>query len=97
MRSSVRFPLKLPVDVQTKSTLEPGETRDISAGGVLFYVDADMAVGSTIEFCISMPAQVLGTAADVKVKCLGRVVRCGLEGDKRAVAAVIDEYHFERG
>jgi PilZ domain-containing protein len=97
MRSAVRFPIKLPVDVQKESVVQPGETQDISSGGVLFSVDTDMAVGSIIEFCINMPAHVLGTAADVKVKCVGRVVRCSSEGARSAVAAVIDEYHFERG
>jgi hypothetical protein len=30
------------------------------------------------------------------VKCTGRVVRCSKQGDRTAVAAVIDEYHFDR-
>ncbi len=97
MRSAVRFPIQLPVDVQTQSAVQPGLTQDISSGGVLFSVEADMAVGSIIEFVINMPASVLGTGSDVKVKCVGRVMRCSLEGSRRAVAAVIDEYHFERG
>ena len=55
-----------------------------------------MAVGSRIEFNISLPAAVLGTPNDVNVQCVGRVVRCSDEGSRRAVAAVIDEYRFER-
>ena len=96
LRSSVRFPLTLPVAVKAEDKEHRAETKDISAGGVLFYVQADMLPGSQIEFNIAMPAAVLGTAADVLVKCVGRVVRCSQEGDRRAVAAVIDEYHFER-
>lgn len=98
MRSSVRFPIQLPVEVKA-DPVGPcqAETKDISAGGVMFYLSADMAVGSKIEFTIAMPASVLGTAADVKVRCVGRVVRCSQEGDRRAVAAVIDEYRFDRG
>jgi len=53
-------------------------------------------VGSRIEFNISLPASVLGTPNDVNVQCVGRVVRCSEEGPRRAVAAVIDEYRFER-
>lgn len=96
-RSSLRFPIKLPVEVlaDARAKLE-AETRDISAGGVLFFVEAAMPIGSRIEFNISLPAAVLGTPTDVHVKCVGRVVRCEEEGNRRAVAAVIDEYSFER-
>ncbi len=98
LRSAVRFPLKLPVEVKPGTGTQcEAETRDISAGGVMFYASADMEVGSRIEFSIAMPAEVLGTAADVKVRCVGRVVRCSQEGGRRAVAAVIDEYRFDRG
>lgn len=96
LRSSVRFPLKLPVEVRAEQNGVAGETQDISAGGVLFYMDSDLDTGSIIEFTISMPASVLGTATDVVVKCTGRVVRCSRHGERTAVAAVIDEYHFDR-
>jgi hypothetical protein len=103
LRSAVRFPIKLPIALtrQTEtssheSALATAETEDISAGGVLFKVDADMPVGSTINFSIAMPADVLGTPHDVMVSCVGRVIRCTEESGRRSVAAVIDEYRFER-
>ncbi len=97
LRSSVRFPIKLPVAITTEEHQEHhAETENISAGGVLFTVDAEMAPGSKIEFAIAMPATVLGTSSDVMVKCVGRVVRCAEEGDRKCVAAVIDEYRFDR-
>jgi len=40
--------------------------------------------------------RLLGADTDVLVNCTGRVVRCREEKGKRAVAAVIDEYNFER-
>jgi c-di-GMP-binding flagellar brake protein YcgR len=96
-RSAVRFPIKLPVEVSSDSTRGyRAETKDISAGGILFYVDAEMPLGARIEFNISMPAAVLGTPSDVKVKCVGRVVRCSAEDGRKAIAAVIDEYRFDR-
>jgi|SRR6185312_13668735 hypothetical protein len=98
LRSAVRFPIRLPIALNTRETsIDTAETLDISAGGVLFHVDADMAVGSTITFSIAMPADVLGTPQDVVVNCVGRVIRCTDEGGRRSVAAVIDEYRFERG
>jgi hypothetical protein len=56
----------------------------------------DYAVGSTIQFSISMPAQAMGAQKDVVVDCVGRVVRCTPIGDKVAVGAIIDEYHISR-
>jgi c-di-GMP-binding flagellar brake protein YcgR len=97
LRSATRFAIKLPVEVRAEEAAKlQAETKDISAGGVLFYVDTAMEVGSRIEFNISLPAAVLGTPSDVNVLCVGRVVRCAEEGGRRAVAAVIDEYRFER-
>ena len=96
-RSSVRFPLKLPITVRTSDMKEHfAETADISAGGVLFHTRAPMEVGANIRFRIVLPAAVLGTDTDVLVNCTGRVVRALDEKGKNAVAAVIDEYGFER-
>ena len=97
LRSSVRFPIRLPVEVRTADQGIHAQTRDISAGGVLFDIDKDIEIGSSVEFNISMPSGVLGTPTDVVVKCVGRVVRCSHEGSRTTVAAVIDEYRFDRG
>jgi c-di-GMP-binding flagellar brake protein YcgR len=72
------------------------ETADISAGGVLFHTRAVLELGTVIGFRIVLPAVVLGTDTDVLVNCSGRVVRSTEESGKTAVAAVIDEYCFER-
>ena len=96
MQSAVRFPLKLPVSFQATNGQHEGETRNISANGVLFQIDSDMPLGSAVEFIIAMPAEVLGSPADVMVNCRGRVVRCFEEEDRRWVGVVIDEYGFER-
>jgi len=96
MRSAVRFPLRLPIAIKSYGQAMEAVTNNISAGGMLFYVAADEIVGSTIEFEISMPAAVLGAGSDVLVTGAARVIRCAPEGDRQAVAAVIDEYRFER-
>ncbi len=96
LRSAVRFPLKLKISLKDAQGNHQAETRNISAAGVLFDVDTDLTVGSNIEFSIAMPAEVLGTSNDVLVNCLGRVMRCAPEEGRRAVAAIIDEYRFER-
>ena len=96
-RGSVRFPLRLPLTVRTNDAREHfAETADISAGGVLFHTKATLDVGSEISFRIVLPAIVLGTDTDVLVNCSGRVVRALDEKGKKAVAAMIEEYSFER-
>ncbi len=108
VQGAPRFPIKLPVALKTTSGVnqsvvlgqgvagETVETENISANGVLFRMDADVPVGSAVDFTISLPADVVGAEADVQVDCRGRVVRSFDDGGRRGVGVVIDEYRFER-
>jgi hypothetical protein len=97
MQSAVRFPIKLPISVRSKSGESRTETENISANGVLFQVvDADMPVGSAIDFTISLPADVVGAEVDVRLDCKGRVVRNFEDAGRHGVGVVIDEYRFDR-
>jgi hypothetical protein len=96
MQSAVRFPIKLPVSVKSKSGDNQAETQNISANGVLFQVDSEMPIGSLVDFTISLPADVVGAQTDVQLDCRGRVVRNFEEDGRRGVGVVIDEYRFER-
>jgi hypothetical protein len=96
MQSAMRFPIKLPIAVKSKSGESCTETENISANGVLFQMDSDMPVGSLVDFTISLPADVVGAEADVQLDCRGRVVRSSEDGGRRGVGVVIDEYRFER-
>ncbi len=97
MQSAVRFPIKLPISVKSKSGQSNTETQNISANGVLFQVvDADMPVGSMVDFTISLPADVVGADTDVRLDCKGRVVRNFEESGRHGVGVVIDEYKFDR-
>jgi hypothetical protein len=96
MQSAVRFPIKLPVSLKSKTGDNPAETQNISANGVLFQVDSEMPIGSLVDFTISLPADVVGAEADVQLDCRGRVVRNFVEDGRRGVGVVIDEYRFER-
>ena len=95
VQGAARFPIKLPVALKAGATGKI-ETENISANGVLFRMDADVPVGSSVDFTISLPADVVGAAADVQVDCRGRVVRSFDDAGRRAVGVVIDEYRFER-
>ena len=96
MQSAVRFPIKLAASVKSKSGESSAETQNISANGVLFQVDAEMPIGSMVDFTISLPADVVGAEADVQLDCRGRVVRNFDQDGRRGVGVVIDEYRFER-
>src|SRR5450631_3820538 len=101
VQGAPRFPIKLPVALKSAGNLSGSgkavETENISANGVLFRMDADVPVGSAVDFTISLPADVVGAEADVQVGCRGRVVRSFADGGRRGVGVVIDEYRFERG
>ncbi len=96
MQSAMRFPIKLPIAVKSQSGESRTESQNISANGVLFQMDSDMPIGSMVDFTISLPAQIVGAAADVQLDCRGRVVRSSDDNGRRGVGVVIDEYRFER-
>jgi hypothetical protein len=97
MQSAVRFPIKLPISVKLKSGESQTETQNISANGVLFQVaDTEMPVGTAVDFTISLPAEIVGAEADVRLDCKGRVVRNFEDSGRHGVGVVIDEYHFDR-
>ena len=96
VQGAPRFPIKLPVEMKSGAAGSTVETENISANGVLFRMDADVPVGSAVDFTISLPADVVGANTDVQVDCRGRVVRSFENGGRRGVGVVIDEYRFER-
>src|SRR5579885_626758 len=96
MQSATRFPIKLPIAVKSTAGQSYSETENISANGVLFQMESDMPLGSTVDFTISLPAAVLGSEMDVQLDCRGRVVRSADEGGRKGIGVVIDEYRFDR-
>ncbi|HEX7284747.1 MAG TPA: PilZ domain-containing protein [Candidatus Angelobacter sp.] len=105
-RTGKRFPLELPIKIHGNKGDDDGTTANMSAAGVYIMADVDLAVGSSIEFDITLPASVLGTPTDVEVRCTGRVVRketaaaaaanSSRKKKKSGVACVIDQYKFIR-
>ncbi len=96
LQSAMRFPIKLAASVKSAAGERSAETQNISANGVLFYLDAEMPIGSTVDFTIALPADISGSNADVRLDGRGRVVRNCEEDGHRGVGVVIDEYRFER-
>ena len=97
-RATRRFALRLPVLVNHSGegiASLTAQTRDVSARGICFYLDAPMSTGSAIEFTLTLPPEITLTES-IRVRCKGKVVRVdeGLVDAKIPVAAVIDEYEF---
>jgi hypothetical protein len=95
LRSAVRFPIKLGIRVLTENGEIQAETEDISSNGMLFISESLPAVDSRVEFTIAMPSAVMGSATDVAVHCIGRVVRHQYAGPVKKAAVVIDEYFLK--
>ncbi len=95
-RGTRRFALKLPVTVKLPQTAEEiaAETKDVSARGVFFYIDSNIAAGSAIEFTLTLPPEITLTEA-IRVHCTGKVVRVDQQGGQGiGIAAAIDQYDF---
>lgn len=96
-RRNQRYELRLPFEL-VRTGSQPvgrtGETLNLSSGGVLFTSDAEIEVGQSIEFIITLPTK-------VRLRCIGKVVRTErpltqpeLEGN---VAATVERFEFVRG
>ena len=97
-RSTRRFALRLPVSVNYSGNTGPAipaQTRDVSARGICFYLEAPLAVGSDLDFTLTLPPEITLTES-IRVRCKGKVVRVdNIFGESKVpVAAVIDEYEF---
>ncbi|MGH9577560.1 MAG: PilZ domain-containing protein [Terriglobales bacterium] len=96
-RNTRRFALQLPVSVKYvdgSSKEQAAQTRDVSARGVFFYMDANVKVGSDLEFTLTLPSEITLTDS-IRVRCKGKVVRVEERGSERiGVAAAIDQYDF---
>ncbi|HVZ59292.1 MAG TPA: PilZ domain-containing protein [Terriglobales bacterium] len=94
-RSTRRFSLRLPVTVKVESSEKSAQTRDVSARGICFYMDAGVKEGSEIEFTLTLPPEITLTES-IRVHCKGKVVRVENEapGGRVGIAAVIERYEF---
>ena len=94
-RGARRFPLRVPVSVDHDNATGPAQLRDVSARGICFYLESEVAPGSQIGFTLVLPPEITLTES-IRVQCKGRVVRVenGRADGKLAVAAVIEEYEF---
>ena len=95
LRSAVRFPLALPVQLVADEKLYEAVTRNISANGVLLQLGELLEPGTAVEFLIEIPEGTLAPDESAAVHCSGRVVRSYGILSRTYAAAVIDEYSFQ--
>ena len=98
LRSTRRFPMRLPLSVKTPQGEETellAETKDVSARGIFFYFDSNLNEGSAIEFTLTLPPEITLTES-IRVRCSGKVVRVDRSAtdSKVGIAAAIDQYDF---
>lgn len=96
-RRSRRYDLKLPVELVRAGGMRvsvPGETCNVSSGGVLFSEPSvPMEVGQPVEYMIDLPTG--SQFGAVRLRCMGTVVRH--DEDRQFVAATLERYEFVRG
>jgi hypothetical protein len=92
VRTAVRFPLRLALHMKTEDGMVEATTRDVSSNGLLFVAANLPKIGSSIEFTMDMPSEVMGSPTDVLIHCKGRVVRHHQSECELMAAAVIDQY-----
>ena len=95
-----RFDMRLPATIKTNGNGLADEllteTQNVSARGVFFYLDRELAQGSRVEMTLTFPPHVTLTDS-VRVRFTARVVRVeSLPASRVGVAAFIEEYEFLR-
>jgi PilZ domain len=98
IRTSRRFSMQLPLKVRGAQDTYEGVTENISAAGIYLQLDKGLEVGSSAEFEITVPGEFIGSTGDVRLRCLGRVVRCDTDPEqaRSGVACVIESYEILR-
>jgi hypothetical protein len=94
-RKNQRFDLRLPFELLSGKAHEKAktETRNVSSCGVMFLSEQPLEVGESVEYMITLP-KAPGTRVDVRLHCMGKVVRHAQES---TFAATLERYEFIRG
>jgi PilZ domain len=99
-RSMRRFDMRLPAAIRFADGMAGEfitETQNVSARGVFFYLDREVASGARIEVTLTFPPHITFTEP-VRVRFAARVIRVDmpLPSSRIGIAAMIEEYEFLR-
>jgi PilZ domain len=100
-RRAHRFELQSPLVVRWKDGAQVREaltvSEDLSSNGIYFLLPEGIKDGTEVEVEMTLPNQIT-LAGPVKVRCLGRILRCEpTPGAKSGMAAAIEKYEFLPG
>jgi len=100
-RRAERFNIELPVTVRWTEGSEQREaqtvTRDMSSGGVFFFLPHRIPEGTAVEVEMTVPTQIT-RGPSKRVLCRGSIRRCELKaGERVGMATVIEKYEFLPG
>lgn len=100
-RRAHRFELQSPLVVRWKVGAQVREaltvSEDLSSNGIYFVLPEGIQDGTQVEVEMTLPNQIT-LAGPVKVRCLGRILRCEpTQGAKSGMAAAIEKYEFLPG
>lgn len=101
-RTARRFTMTLPIELrQAGESAQHAEspimlrarTRDVSFRGLYFMAEQPYKAGSPVEFILTLPKEVT-LATDVRIRCVGHIVRVDTYKEGHGVAAQIERYEF---
>jgi len=94
-RSRQRFQLHLPLTIQVDGKTVAGFTQDVSARGLFFYTETQLAEGSVVELTFTMPSEIT-LAESMRMRCSARVLRSAPSnaGGSVGVAVQLDSYEY---
>jgi hypothetical protein len=95
-REAQRFELQLPVEVNVEKgrVRLPAVTRDVSARGIYFFMDAEAFFDQEVEFTLTLTPEITRTQC-IRVLCNGHVIRVDRQGpDRVGLAARIGKHEF---
>jgi hypothetical protein len=94
-----RFDMRLPALVRLAGSTDEllTETQNVSARGVFFYMDREIAEGTRVEMTLTLPPHITLTDS-VRVRFIARIIRVEkpLPVSRVGMAAMIEEYEFLR-
>ncbi|PYV18525.1 MAG: hypothetical protein DMG21_04640 [Acidobacteria bacterium] len=100
LRSGVRLPLELPMEVRWKGRSgkkERAQGKTVTVSGSGFYVILPprlrLAQATPIQFTMDLPVELTGVP--MKLTGQGRVVRGHRSSAEAGVGAIIDDYRFQ--
>lgn len=94
-RTSLRFPIQLPIHLIVDGMDMKAEAENFSSSGALLRVVSPMQTGTTIHFLLEVPAGLSGSDSTAAVDGEGVVVRAYQENGQNYAAIVINEYRFQ--